>query len=43
MATADVTPARLRELLTYDAEAGVFHWITGRPGVARGSVAGCTI
>ena len=41
MATANLTAARLREVLSYDSEAGEFRWIRGRRGVGIGSLAGC--
>lgn len=36
-----LTAERLRALIFYDPETGEFHWIKGRPGVKRGSLAGC--
>ena len=41
MATANLTAARLREVLSYDSETGEFRWIRGRRGVGIGSLAGC--
>lgn len=41
MATDDLTAARLRELLRYDAETGHFYWMISSPGRGLGRVAGC--
>lgn len=40
MAAADLTAARLRELLTYDAEDGSLRWRATRPKAPAGAVAG---
>lgn len=43
MAKANLTAARLRELLEYDSATGAFHWKVNRGQKARiGSVAGWT-
>lgn len=40
MAKADLTAARLRELLTYDPGTGIFCWRVQRSNVAAGTIAG---
>lgn len=41
MATADLTAARVRELLSYDPASGRFIWLVDKPRRKAGSVAGC--
>lgn len=40
MAAADLTAPRLRELLDYDLDSGIFRWRKTRPKAAAGAVAG---
>lgn len=42
MANANLTAQRLRELLTYDPESGIFKWAVPRQGTNTGKSAGYT-
>lgn len=36
-----LTQERLKELLRYEPETGLFYWVKARPGVTNGKQAGC--